>query len=272
MKREIFNLPSFLKAKSTGHPISMVTCYDSTFAKLVEKSSIDCILVGDSVAMTMHGHSDTLKATPEMMATHVEAVRRGAPTKFIVADLPFLVHRGSLDETMKAVRLIMSAGANAVKIEGIDGSEQTFHHIVESGVPVMGHLGLTPQSVNVFGGFRVQGKTLSAAEAIKKQAIKLESTGVFAIVLECVPSTLANEITKASKVPTIGIGAGNGCDGQVLVIQDLLGLNTDFRPKFVRQFGQLAEPVATALKEFDLATKDRTFPAASESFTSEPSA
>lgn len=270
MKREIFNLPSFLKAKSTGHPISMVTCYDSTFAKLVEKSSIDCILVGDSVAMTMHGHSDTLKATPEMMATHVEAVRRGAPTKFIVADLPFLVHRGSLDETMKAVRLIMSAGANAVKIEGIDGSEQTFHHIVESGVPVMGHLGLTPQSVNVFGGFRVQGKTLSAAEAIKKQAIKLESTGVFAIVLECVPSTLANEITKASKVPTIGIGAGNGCDGQVLVIQDLLGLNTDFRPKFVRQFGKLSDSVEAALKDFDLATKDRSFPNGGESFTAEP--
>ena len=134
----------------------------------------------------------------------------------------------------------------------------------------MGHLGLTPQSVNVFGGFRVQGKTLSAAEAIKKQAIKLESTGVFAIVLECVPSTLANEITKASKVPTIGIGAGNGCDGQVLVIQDLLGLNTDFRPKFVRQFGILSASVEAALKDFDLATKDRSFPNGGESFTAEP--
>lgn len=270
MKPEVFNLPSFKNAKSEGRPISMVTCYDSTFAKLIEKSPIDCVLVGDSVAMTVHGYSDTLKATPKMMATHVAAVRRGAPTKFIVADLPFLAHRGSLDETMKAVRLIVSAGANALKIEGIDGSEDTFHHIVESGVPVMGHLGLTPQSVNVFGGFRVQGKTLSAADAIKKQATKLEATGVFAIVLECVPSTLANEITNSTKVPTIGIGAGNGCDGQVLVIQDLLGLSIDFRPKFVRQFGKLAEPAATALTNFDIATKDRSFPSTSESFTAEP--
>ncbi len=249
----------------------MVTCYDSTFAKLVEKSSVDCILVGDSVAMTVHGFKDTLSATPEMMATHVAAVRRGAATKFIIADLPFLAHRGSIDETMRAVRLVMCAGANAIKIEGIDGSEQTIQHIVESGVPVMGHLGLTPQSVNVFGGFRVQGKSVSAAEAIKRQATKLEAVGAFSIVLECVPAALAGEITKAAHVPTIGIGAGSGCDGQVLVIQDLLGLTVDFRPKFVRQFGRLSESVDLALREFDQAIKDHSFPNASESFTSDPS-
>lgn len=269
MKNEKFNLPSFAKAKTSGHPISMVTCYDSTFAKIVESSSIDCILVGDSVAMTMHGFEDTLKATTEMMATHVAAVRRGAPTKFIIADLPFLAHRGSIDETIRSVRNIVSAGANAVKIEGIDGSEETFRHIIESGVPVMGHLGLTPQSVNVFGGFRVQGKSASAADTIKKQAEKLEATGAFAIVLECVPVQLANEITKASRVPTIGIGAGNGCDGQVLVIQDLLGLNVDFRPKFVRQFGHLSDAASAALREFDRTVKDRSFPSETESFLSE---
>lgn len=244
----------------------MITCYDATSAKIAASSEVDCLLVGDSVAMTMHGFSDTLAATPEMLEMHVASVRKGAPEKLIVADLPFLAHRGSLDTTLAVVARLMRAGANAVKIEGVDGSEDVIRHIVESGVPVMGHLGLTPQSVNAFGGFKVQGKTRSAAEHIRHQAEKLEACGVFAIVLECVPAPLATEITKSLHVPTIGIGAGIECDGQVLVFQDVLGLNTDFRPKFVRTFTSGAELFKKAINEFDLAVKNRSFPNDSESF------
>lgn len=256
----------FAAAKIEKRPISMVTCYDSTSAKIVAASNVDCILVGDSAAMTMHGFNDTLNATPEMLEYHVAAVRRGAPEKFIVADLPFLAHRGSMDATLAVVARVMRAGANAVKIEGIDGSEDVFRHIVQSGVPVMGHLGLTPQSVHAFGGFKVQGKTEVAAKHIRQQAAVLEECGVFAIVLECVPSPLAKEITEAAHVPTIGIGAGVGCDGQVLVFQDVLGLNTDFRPKFVRQFAQGSAIFKDALNKFDSEVKERTFPAPAESF------
>lgn len=258
----------FATAKANGQPISMVTCYDATSAKIVAKSGVDCILVGDSGAMTMHGFNDTVNATPEMLEWHVASVRRGAPELFVVADLPFLAHRGSLDHTMSVVAKLMRAGANAVKIEGIDGSEDVFRHIVQSGVPVMGHLGLTPQSVHQFGGFKVQGKTEAAALHIRDQAKRLEDCGVFSVVLECVPSQLAKEITKSLQVPTIGIGAGVDCDGQVLVFQDVLGLNTDFRPKFVRQFAKGAELFTSALSEYDRAVKSRAFPAPEESFKS----
>ena len=256
----------FAAAKAEGRRISMITCYDSTSAKIAASSDVDCLLVGDSVAMTMHGFNDTLNATPEMLELHVASVRRGAPEMFLVADLPFLAHRGSLDATLASVARMMRAGANAVKIEGVDGSESVIRHIVESGVPVMGHLGLTPQSVHAFGGFKVQGKTTSAADHIRAQAKRLEACGVFAIVLECVPSSLATEITKASLVPTIGIGAGVNCDGQVLVFQDVLGLNLDFRPKFVRPFAAGAEIFKNAMNEFNAAVKNQTFPSEEESF------
>ena len=256
----------FADAKKEGRRISMITCYDSTSAKIVAASNVDCLLVGDSVAMTMHGFSDTVNATPEMMELHVASVRRGAPEKFIVADLPFLAHRGSLEATLACIAKVMRAGANAVKIEGVDGSADVFKHIVQSGVPVMGHLGLTPQSVHAFGGFKVQGKTDAAAEHIRAQAKTLEACGVFAIVLECVPSPLAAAITKSSGVPTIGIGAGSDCDGQVLVFQDVLGLNTDFRPRFVRPFAAGAEVFKNAMNAFDVAVKEKSFPNAEESF------
>lgn len=256
----------FASAKNEGRKISMITCYDSTSAKITAASKVDCILVGDSLAMTMHGFSDTVHATPAMMDLHVAAVRRGAPEKFIVADLPFLAHRGSLDVTLAVVARVMRAGANAVKIEGVDGSAEVIKHIVESGVPVMGHLGLTPQSVNAFGGFKVQGRSVAAAEHIRAQAKTLEGCGIFALVLECVPSALAALITKESAVPTIGIGAGLDCDGQVLVFQDVLGLNTDFRPRFVRQFASGADVFGQAMNAFDAAVKGRTFPNIEESF------
>jgi 3-methyl-2-oxobutanoate hydroxymethyltransferase len=273
MKESNFNLLSFAEIKKercekgARRSISMVTCYDSTFAKLVSRSKIDCLLVGDSVAMTIYGQTNTLKATPELIARHVQAVRLGAAQSFIVADLPFLAHRGSFDKTLVAVRRIMRAGANAIKIEGVDGSEETVERLVESGVPVMGHLGLTPQSVNAFGGFRVQGRSESAAKRIADQAKKLEKCGVFAIVLECVPTPLAENITSSLAIPTIGIGAGNGCDGQVLVLQDLLGLTSDFQPRFVRIFANLKETVIEALDRYHEDAQSGNFPNKNESYT-----
>lgn len=260
------NVFDFAKAKLERRPISMVTCYDSTSAALVARSSIDCVLVGDSVSMTMHGEKDTLRATIDLLALHTAAVRRGGPDLFIVADMPFLAHRGSVDKTMEAVRCLMQAGANAVKIEGVDGSEQTLKHIVESGVPVMGHLGLTPQSLHALGGFRVQGKEEAAAAHITEQALTLQSLGIFALVLECVPNRLATAITKSLDIPTIGIGAGHETDGQVLVFQDLLGLNPDFKPRFVRKFADGASFVVDALNRYTSETQTRSFPAEKESF------
>ena len=256
----------FPKAKSKNEMISMVTCYDYTSARLVESTAIDCILVGDSVAMTMHGHDSTLPATVEMMAAHTAAVRKGAPTKFIVTDLPFLAHRGSLDRTLEAARMIMASGAQALKIEGIDGSEDVFKHIVQSGVPVLGHLGLTPQSVHQFGGFKVQATSPEAQEMLLQQALKVEAAGAFALVLECVPTNIAKIVTERLSIPTIGIGAGAGCSGQVLVFQDLLGLNREFKPKFVRTFVDGFSMFQTALNQFDQEVKAGTFPAAHESF------
>lgn len=257
----------FKKMKELGQKISMVTCYDYTSAKLIDPSSVDCILVGDSLAMTMHGHPDTLSATPALMALHIESVRKGAPNKFIVGDLPFLAHRGSLDSTIENVRRIMKAGAQAVKIEGITGSEKTFKHIVESGVPVMGHLGLTPQSLHQFGGFKVQATEQNAAEWLLQQAKTLEDCGCFAIVLEAVPSHVAKYVTDHLQIPTIGIGAGSDCSGQVLVFQDLLGLNTDFKPKFVRRFLNGADLFKGALNDFDKAVKEKEFPSSKESYS-----
>jgi 3-methyl-2-oxobutanoate hydroxymethyltransferase len=256
----------FEKARKAKKKISMVTCYDYTSARIVSESTIDCILVGDSVAMTMHGDETTLGATPKLMALHVAAVKKGAPTKFIIGDMPFLAHRGSLDQTLSAVRLIMKAGASAVKIEGIDGSEDTIRHLVQSGVPVMGHLGMTPQSVHQFGGFRLQATSPEAQEILLDQAKRLEAAGVFAVVLECVPSSVAKYVTEQLAVSTIGIGAGPDCSGQVLVFQDLLGLNQDFKPRFVRKFLEGAELVKGALNQFDSAVKDQSFPSIAESY------
>ncbi len=256
----------FAKWKADGKKISMITCYDTTMAKLVSASRVDCILVGDSVAMTVHGHSDTLSATPELMALHVAAVRRGAPDKFIVGDMPFLAHRGSLDATLAAVRTILQAGAQAVKIEGVKGSEKTIAHIVESGVPVMGHLGLTPQSLHQFGGFKVQATEERAAEWLLDQAKALEKCGVFAVVLEAVPTAVAKYVTENIHVPTIGIGAGPHTSGQVLVLQDLLGLNPDFKPRFVRRYLDGATLLKEAFNHFDRDVKAREFPSDKESY------
>jgi 3-methyl-2-oxobutanoate hydroxymethyltransferase len=257
----------FLRAKAERRKLSMVTCYDYTFARLLSKSAIDGILVGDSAAMVMHGHPSTLSASVEVMRLHTESVVRGAAGKFVVADMPFLTFRKGVTAGLDAAQVLMTAGANAVKLEGVDGHEDVIQRLVGSGIPVMGHLGMQPQSIHSYGGFRVQGRSDDSAREMVRQAASLEELGAFAIVLECVPADLARQITEALRIPTIGIGAGVGCDGQILVLQDLLGLNPDFRPKFARPFVDGARCVVDAVGRFDDAVKAGTFPATEESYS-----
>ncbi len=257
----------FLRAKIEGRKLSMVTCYDYTFARLLSKSTIDGILVGDSAAMVIHGHPTTLSAGTELMRLHTEAVARGAAGKFLVADMPFLSFRKGPAAALDSAAALMIAGANAVKLEGVDGHEDVIQRMVQSGIPVMGHLGLQPQSVHAYGGFRVQGRTTGSAQNIARQAAALQELGAFAIVLECVPANLARQISESLRIPTIGIGAGAGCDGQILVLQDLLGMNPDFHPKFARPFLNGARCILETLARFDEAVKAGTFPAAEESYS-----
>jgi len=260
------NIRELPERKRTGEKLVVVTCYDYTSARILEQSNVDMILVGDSAAMVMHGHNTTLPIGVEMMASHVAAVRKGAPHKFIIGDLPFLSFRKSLADTMDAVKQLMQAGAEAVKLEGIVGNELAITHIVQSGVPVMGHIGLTPQSVNQLGGFRVQGNSAAERERLIAEARACEAAGCFSIVLECVPESLAAEISAALTIPTIGIGAGAQTDGQVLVMQDLLGLNQDFRPRFVRRYIDGSQQWLDAFNAFARDVKDGSFPAREERY------
>ncbi|HFC29754.1 MAG TPA: 3-methyl-2-oxobutanoate hydroxymethyltransferase [Oceanospirillales bacterium] len=261
------NINQLMQLKKDKQKISMLTCYDYTSAKIINQSNVDMILVGDSAAMVMHGHNSTLPIAIQTMALHVQAVVKGAPDKFIVADLPFISYRKSLTENMNAVELLMKAGAHAVKLEGCDGNEELIQHIVNSGVPVMGHLGLTPQSVNALGGYKVQGKKDKAKEKIRQDAKKLQEAGCFSLVLECVPSSLAKIIAQELAIITIGIGAGNDTDGQVLVMQDMLGLQTAFKPKFVRQYLNAEQLFIQAFNAFDKDVKSAKFPSQSESYS-----
>ena len=260
------NLLEILGAKKEGRKITMLTCYDFWSAKILNNTPVDILLVGDSAGMVMHGQSDTLPVSTEILAEHVRWVRRGAPGKFIVADMPFLSFRYSLDESLKSVHQLMAAGANAVKIEGVRGHENLVRHIVQSGVPVMGHLGLTPQSIHQFGGFKVQGRSNDQQKQILEDAQLLQDCGCFSVVLECVPAALAGEISASLEVPTIGIGAGVACDGQVLVLQDFLGLNKDFKPRFVRTYMDGAALVEKAVQAFCQDVQEKKFPASEESY------
>lgn len=259
------NVADFQKMREQGKKISMVTCYDYAMAKIVADTAIDCILVGDSVAMVVHGHKTTVNATMPMMVLHTEAVARGAHNKFIVADLPFLAYRKGLKSAMEAVMALIQAGAHAVKLERAEGNAKLIRHIVDSGVPVMGHIGLTPQSVYQTG-YKVQGRSATAADILLQQAAALEAAGCFALVLECVPSVLAAKITAALSIPTIGIGAGNEVSGQVLVMHDLLGLYQDLKPKFVKNYIAGYEFLQQALNEYAHEVKQGTFPLAQHAF------
>ncbi|RYZ79470.1 MAG: 3-methyl-2-oxobutanoate hydroxymethyltransferase [Proteobacteria bacterium] len=257
----------FQDKKNKGHKISMVTCYDYTFARILDGSDVDCLLVGDSLAMVMHGYPTTLNASTELMAIHTMAVVKGAPKKLVVGDLPFLAYRKSLSENMNCVEQIMKAGAQAVKLEGAAGNLELVQHCVDSGVPVMGHLGLTPQSVHQLGGFKVQGRTEVAQKSIELQAKQLQDAGCFSLVLECVPSELAKNITSQLEIPTIGIGAGVDCDGQVLVLQDMLGMNQGFAPKFLRKYFNGVEALQKAFNQYHSDVVHKDFPNPKESYS-----
>ncbi len=261
------NVFQFQAMKNEGRIITATTAYDYWSAKILNDSEIDMIIVGDSVAMVVHGHPNTLAATTAMMEMHIAAVARGATDKFIVGDMPFLSFRKGLSETMHCVERLMRAGAHAVKLEGIDGLEDIVKHTVDSGVPVMGHLGLTPQSVHSLGGMKVQARDEDASALLADRAKRVEDAGAFSVVLECVSATAARRVTEEVSIPTIGIGAGKHTDGQVLVLHDILGFNTDFKPKFVRNFAGGEEFVLDAVNRFAREARAGTFPAKAETYS-----
>jgi 3-methyl-2-oxobutanoate hydroxymethyltransferase len=237
--------------KERGDKIAMLTAYDFTMARLLDRAGLDVILVGDSLGMVVLGYETTLPVTLDMMIHHTRAVSRGAKRALIVADMPFLTFQLSIEEAMRnAGRLIQEGGAAAVKIEGGRQIVDTAKRLVDIGVPVMGHLGLTPQSVHQLGGFRPQGRDSEAAEKLVKDAEALEKAGVFAIVLESIPSDLAGRVTTNLKIPTIGIGAGTKCDGQVLVTYDVLGLSDGPVPPFAKQYAQLSETILSTARAY----------------------
>ncbi len=259
------NVLDFARHKHQSKKISMVTCYDFWSAGILNKSDIDCLLVGDSLAMVMHGFDSTVHATIEMMTTHVAAVRRGAPDKFIVGDMPFLSCSQGERHAMACVQSLMQAGAHALKVEGHTHQLPIIRQIVDAGVPVMGHIGLTPQSIHGLGGHKVQGRGEKAA-CLVDAATNLADAGAFAIVLECVPAELAGCISRKLQVPTIGIGAGPLTDGQVLVLHDLLGVNPDFHPKFLRTYADGHGLVGAAVNRFHEDVRSASFPSVAESY------
>ena len=253
--------------KLSGEPITMLTAYDAPFARLLDEAGIDMLLVGDSLGNAVLGYDSTLPVTMEDILHHTRAVSRGAQRALIVADMPFMSYQASLpDALLNAGRFLKETGAQAVKLEGGAAVADTVRAMVQAGIPVVGHLGLTPQSVNQFGGFKVQAKDAAAAQQLIDDARLLEAAGAFAIVLECVPAALAQKVSQALAIPTIGIGGGNGCDGQVLVIHDLIGLLPGFKPKFVKTYRNLAAEITGAVQEYIEDVKTRRFPAPEHSF------
>lgn len=265
--KQKFTVKSFQEAKDNNRKISMLTAYDYSMAKMVDAAGIDSILIGDSLGMVFQGHESTLPVTVDDIIYHTKSVARGAKQALIIADMPFLSYHVSKEEAVRnAGRLVKEGGAEAVKIEGGAQVADTIKAIVDAQIPVMGHLGLTPQSVNAFGGFKVQGKDGESAKKILKDAKLLEKAGVFAITLECIPDTLAALITESVNIPTIGIGAGNSCDGQVLVINDMLGMFSDFVPKFVKQYATLNAQITEAIKNYISELNEGKFPVAEHTF------
>ncbi|CCO08676.1 3-methyl-2-oxobutanoate hydroxymethyltransferase [Desulforamulus hydrothermalis Lam5 = DSM 18033] len=251
----------FRRMKQEGTPITMLTAYDYPMATLVDASGIDGILVGDSLGNVVLGYDSTVPVTMEDMIHHVRAVSRGAKRAMVVADMPFLSYHISREESVRnAGRLMQEGLAQAVKLEGGSEVVDTIKAITSAGIPVMGHLGLTPQSVYQLGGYKVQGKDGEAARRLLEDAQKLEQAGVFAIVLECIPQQLAKVITQSLSIPTIGIGAGTDCDGQILVTYDLLGMFSDFVPKFVKRYANLKEQIIQACRDYQKEVKNKSFP------------
>ena len=258
---------TFQKMKNEGTKISMLTAYDYSTAKLVDAAGINSILVGDSLGMVMLGYEDTLSVTMEDMIHHTAAVARGAKDALVIGDMPFMSYEVSVEQAVtNAGRLMKEGRANAVKLEGGVRVAEQIKAITKAGIPVCAHIGLTPQSVNAFGGFKVQGKTEEGAQQMIEDALAIQEAGAFAVVLECVPAKLAALISEKLTIPTIGIGAGAGCDGQVLVYQDMLALFSDFKPKFVKHFGNIGPQMTAAFKAYDEEVKAGPFPAEEHTF------
>lgn len=259
---------SFKKAKTEVGKLTMLTAYDYSTAKMIDECGINGILVGDSLGMVCLGYKDTLSVTMEDMIHHIKAVSRGSKNALIVGDMPFMSYQTSVyDALVNAGRLIKEGGAEAVKLEGGASVCKQIEAIVNAQIPVMGHIGLTPQSINVFGGFKVQGKDQAVAIKLIEDAKKIEAAGAFAIVLECVPAKLAEIITKSISIPTIGIGAGAGCDGQILVYQDMLGMFSNISPKFVKKFAEVGESMKNGFKKYIEEVNNGVFPSQEHTFS-----
>lgn len=265
--RKPVTVPDLIARKRDGVPIVMVTAYDSTFTRLVDACDVDIVLVGDSLGMVMQGREHTLEVTVEDMIYHARCVRRALRSAHLTVDMPFMSYQTNADLAVaNAGRLVKEGGAASVKLEGGERVVPAIERIVGAGIPVMGHLGLTPQSVHAFGGFKVQARAEAEADRLRREAKMLEEAGCYSIVLEGIPAPLATEVSAKLSIPTIGIGAGNGCDGQVLVIQDLLGLDDSFKPKFVKRFAELADTVRDAVSDYAREVRSREFPAREHSF------
>jgi 3-methyl-2-oxobutanoate hydroxymethyltransferase len=260
------SITEFSTYKSKGKRISLITCYDFWSARIISETEIDAVLVGDSAAMVVHGYSSTVNAEVEMLCYHIASVRRGIGEKLIIADLPFLAHRKGIKNTITVVEKFLKLGANAIKIEGVKDTLNVIKYIVDSGIPVMGHLGFTPQSINSIGGYFVQGKDEFSAAQLIDDAKVLQDAGCFSIVLELMPARLARKITNELDVPTIGIGAGPHTSGQIIVIHDLLGLSKDFNPRFLRKYLKGYDLIKEALNSYDYDVKNNLFPSEKESY------
>jgi len=254
-------------ANSTSKKITCLTAYDYPTARLMDEAGVDVVLVGDSVAMVALGYESTLPLTLDEALHHTKAVRRGVQRALVVADMPYGSYHGEINEALRnAMRFVKEAGAEAVKVEGGERRLELIARLTEAEIPVMGHVGLTPQSVNALGGYRVQGKTPGTADQLLRDARSVEAAGAFAIVLEAIPRELATEITRAVRIPTIGIGAGPDCDGQVLVLHDMLGLTFQEAPKFVRRYANVGEMISSAVREYCAGVQSGSFPTDAESY------
>ncbi|MCI6738241.1 MAG: 3-methyl-2-oxobutanoate hydroxymethyltransferase [Intestinibacter sp.] len=252
---------TFKKAKETGEKITMLTAYDYSTARLMDEAGVNSILVGDSLGNVMLGYENTLSVTMEDMIHHIKAVKRGVKNALIVGDMPFMSYQVSTEQAVEnAGRLIKEGGADVVKLEGGADVCDQIKAIVKATIPVCAHIGLTPQSINAFGGFKVQGKSIEAAQKLIDDALAVEEAGAFAVVIEGVPAEIAAIITEKLSIPTIGIGAGAGCDGQVLIYQDMLAMFSDFTPKFVKKYAEVGQIMSNAFKTFIKEVKDGTFP------------
>lgn len=267
-KHEMFTINDFRSRKKSHAPISMTTCYDYAFARILAGTQIDVILVGDSLGNVFAGYKTTVPVTVEQMIYHAAIVKRGAPSKFVIVDMPFMSYHISIEETLKnAGRMIKETGVDAVKIEGGADFADTVKALTKASIPVVGHLGMTPQSIHKFGGFSVQGREDGQRRQIIDDALMLQESGACCIVLEKIPSLLSKEITERLSIPTIGIGAGESCDGQVLVINDILGIDRDFHPKFIKKYADLNDIVKNAVASYDREVKSRSFPSTEHSYS-----